>query len=71
MYENEEVVRDSPFATGPLTTKADVIVKRARWCNHIGMLSILVHRYPVDFEELFYVEIIGAVPGVAARELVT
>ncbi|WP_313813273.1 IS3 family transposase [Glutamicibacter sp.] len=72
LFKNEAVARDSPFRQGPLTSKPDVddvVVEWVHWYNNCRLHSTLGYRSPVEFEELYYDEINGALPDVAASKL--
>ena len=68
----DTVAQNSPFRNGPLTTKADVddvVVEWVHWYNTDRLHSTLGYRSPVEFEELYYDEINGALSDVAASKL--
>nr|WP_272926246.1 IS3 family transposase [Glutamicibacter soli] len=72
LFKNEAVARDSPFRTGALAAKADVddlVVEWVHWYNNARLHSTLGYRAPVEFEELYYDEITGTLPDVAASKL--
>lgn len=75
LFKNEADAQDSPFRQGPLATKAnvddvdDVVLRRVHWYNRTRSHSTLGYRSPVEFEELYYDEITGALPSIAASKL--
>lgn len=72
LFKNEAVARDSPFRAGALAAKADVddvVVEWVHWYNNARLHSTLGYRTPVEFEELYYDEITGTLPDVAASKL--
>lgn len=72
LFKNEAVARDSPFRAGALVSKADVddlVVEWVHCYNHARLHSTLDYRTPVEFEELYFDEITGTLPDVAASEL--
>lgn len=72
LFKNEAVARDSPFRTGGLATRADVddvVVEWVHWYNNARLHSTLGYRTPVEFEALYYDEITGTLPDVAASKL--
>ncbi len=72
LFKNEAMAKDSPFRQGPLASKSDVddvVVKWVYWYNNARLHSALDYRSPVEFEELYYDEINGAFPDVAASKL--
>ena len=72
LFKNEAVARDYPFRTGPLAAKADVddvVVEWVHSYNNARLHSTLGYRTPVKFEELYYDEITGTLPDVAASKL--
>lgn len=72
LFKNEAVARGSPFRNGPLAAEsdvADVVVDWVHWYNTVRLHSTLGYRSPVEFEDLYYEEINGALPDVAASKL--
>lgn len=72
LFKNEAVAKDSPFRTGPLATESDVVdvvVNWVHWYNNVRFHSTLEYRTPVEFEELYYDEMSGSLPDVAASKL--
>ena len=66
------MARDSPFRSGCLASKTDVddvVVEWVHWYNQARLHSTLGYRTPVEFEELYYNEINGTLPDVAASKL--
>ncbi|WP_347039251.1 integrase core domain-containing protein [Glutamicibacter halophytocola] len=72
MFKNEAVAQNSTFRQGPLATKSnvdDVVVEWVHWYNTARLHSTLGYRSPVEFEGLYYDEMTGALPDVAASKL--
>lgn len=72
LFKNAAVAKDSPFRNGPLVTESDVVdlvVDWVHWYNFERFHSTLRYRTPVEFEELYYDEMSGSLPDVAASKL--
>lgn len=72
LFKIEAIAKDSLFRDGPLVAESDVagvVVDGVHWYNNARLHSTLDYHSPVEFEELYYTEINGALSDAAASKL--
>ncbi|MFC4266537.1 integrase core domain-containing protein, partial [Arthrobacter cryoconiti] len=71
LFKNEAVAKGSPFRTGALKTEYDVVelvFDWVHWYNNARLHSALGHQTPEEYEQTYYHENSGSLPGAAAHK---